>query len=58
MCLLICGCGADVADCRDDPLEFWKSSANEGLEAGVLPVTWTLLKVVFQFSGRHSVSNC
>lgn len=31
MFFLTCGCGADIANYLDDPLEFWRSNANEGL---------------------------
>lgn len=47
MFFVICGCGADVANRLDDPLEFWKSNANEGREVETLILVWRLLKELF-----------
>lgn len=52
MFFLICGCGADVANGRDDPVEFWKSITNEELEAGKLMLDWRLSKDFFLFQWR------
>lgn len=56
MFFLICGCGAYTANCLDDPLEIWKSNANEGLGVGALILIWRLLKELFQFQWKtHSL---
>lgn len=52
MFFLICGCGADIANGLDDPVEFWKSITNEGLEVGTLILVWRLSKEFFLFQWR------
>lgn len=48
----ICGCGADIANCLEGSLEFWKSNAKEGLEVGAQILVWRLLKELFLFQWK------
>lgn len=48
----ICGCGADIANCLDGSLEFWKSNAEDGLEVGAQIPVWRLLKGMFLFQWK------